>query len=146
MDKILADNIKYMLIQHKKKQSDLAAYLDVDPITVNRWLNLKRTIKSAYLPQIAEFLQMPIGELYNMRLQDERKSGVTYSIEYHEYRQMVMEQADYYRNVIDEERTRRKEVEVKLSELEDKRDELIRRLEELSEIRILLKELLSRKN
>lgn|GEM_PF-6954245 len=142
MDKILADNIKFLLLQSKKKQSDLADYLGVDPITVNRWLNLKRTIKSAYLLKIADFFEVPIAELYNSRLQDD-KPGVNYSIEYKEYRKMVLEQAEYYRAVIEDERKQRKELEAKIAELEGKREELFRRIEDLSELKILIREFLS---
>lgn len=142
MDKLLADNIKFLLLQGRRKQADLAAHLDVDPVTVNRWLNYKRPIKSAYIQPIVEFFGITVAELYNTRLTDD-KPETRYNVEYEDYRRMVQEQHEYYKEVIEEEKAKRKELEQKVAELERIREELMRRLDDLSDLRHLLMEAIS---
>lgn len=137
MDKVLANNVKILLSQQGKKQKELAGYLGVDSVTVNRWLNNKRRVKAGFSEKIAEFLGVKEEDLYNPNLKTSKVKD--YNIEYDEYLRVVMERENLYRKMLEEEKVRSTKLEEKITDLEKrlekKQNELMKKVEELSEVK-----------
>lgn len=66
----IGPNIRRYRVKSKKSQQDLADYLVVDRNTVASWENESTDVKASYLPKIAEFLEIPISELFEQFKQD----------------------------------------------------------------------------
>lgn len=68
---LLSQKIPYLSIYLKKrgvKQKDLADFLNVNLITLNRWATGQRAIKPTYLSKIAEFLKVSPEDLLSLNL------------------------------------------------------------------------------
>lgn len=63
MNMIIANNILSLLKKEKKKQADLAKYLNTNRQTVNKMLNGTRMINAIELKQIAAFFSVKMEEL-----------------------------------------------------------------------------------
>ena len=62
-DLIVAENIKKKLDEQKKKQTELAHFLNLPRQTINKMLTGKRNITAIELNNIAEFFRCDIKEL-----------------------------------------------------------------------------------